>query len=848
MASADIQKYLSPPSGQTAETAASQFLDARFATWSDVQASDGLEDLVEQSRRLNEELQSRLSASEANIQERIAETRSSAEAQLHKAQELSLLRHSLADELSYLSNELVSSLSDEAKQPTLLEEIETLHRSLKEVETVKSYVQVVERGLQLSEAAVQDITSTPPSTPVSRSSLKRYEKLQQFVASISDACNTAEDGAGPQKLRLVSFLEAIRESAWTSIKTALSEPLLSAAETLRWPMKVDYASASQKDRNTFEASFLSLITLQSIGEELHRTSAPSTNPQVGLYPMQALVQPVSLRFKYHFEGSRQTNKLDKPEWYFSHVLNVITEQRAFMDTVIQKLVDSTPYKGVNAWCELVLLLLALPTRKILRTMSALLPHPSLLAHTIYQALAFDSALREAGFGLAHTTAGKRFRKPPLQGGEKAEDDRWPGVSDVILGRSEWFEVWLEGERKFAEDQYHNIISASDAWLISDDDADEDGPIERSLRPTISARRVKALIEQVTDRYAPLPLYNHRFSFLTTIQLPLLSAYHSRIAASLDAFETLSSAFVRAVPGAMTVGGGSTEAGVKIGDTRRLADGVRGTVSLVKAFISARFVEKTMVDWGEDTLFLELWTEINRQEPLRNSAKLNPLLPAVEYRPTDVPEGTIYDELVAQYRRLSARAEDMIAQQVYGEVEGGLRPHWGMLSSPDPAMEGSDDLAIAPTILGPVALLSSHLTFLQSSLPEITFTVLYRRIAARLCTHILHRAVLYRGRRRLTLREGRAVQRECELWVDTCQMAFGSTSIGRPRVEAPWRKLIMAARLLGAEGERWEQVVDATFGTKGTADWEDVMTDAVGYCELGRDEVMQILRMREDFAQ
>ena len=35
------------------------------------------------------------------------------------------------------------------------------------------------------------------------------------------------------------------------------------------------------------------------------------NEKEGLYPLQALILPISLRFKYHFEGSRQTNKLDK---------------------------------------------------------------------------------------------------------------------------------------------------------------------------------------------------------------------------------------------------------------------------------------------------------------------------------------------------------------------------------------------------------------------------------------------------------------------------------------------------------------------------------------------------------
>lgn len=31
----------------------------------------------------------------------------------------------------------------------------------------------------------------------------------------------------------------------------------------------------------------------------------------GLYPLEALIEPIALRFKYHFEGTRQTNRLDK---------------------------------------------------------------------------------------------------------------------------------------------------------------------------------------------------------------------------------------------------------------------------------------------------------------------------------------------------------------------------------------------------------------------------------------------------------------------------------------------------------------------------------------------------------
>jgi hypothetical protein len=46
------------------------------------------------------------------------------------------------------------------------------------------------------------------------------------------------------------------------------------------------------------------------GEKI-RFNTISTAEEDGLYPLQALIQPVSLRFKYHFEGNRQTNRLDK---------------------------------------------------------------------------------------------------------------------------------------------------------------------------------------------------------------------------------------------------------------------------------------------------------------------------------------------------------------------------------------------------------------------------------------------------------------------------------------------------------------------------------------------------------
>ena len=60
--------------------------------------------------------------------------------------------------------------------------------------------------------------------------------------------------------------------------------------------------------------------------------------------------------------------------------------------------------------------------------------------------------------------------------------------------------WLTSP-KVALDQYMEIISSSDAWLVADDSADDTIVAERDLRPTNSARRIKALVEQITGQRA-----------------------------------------------------------------------------------------------------------------------------------------------------------------------------------------------------------------------------------------------------------------------------------------------------------------------------------------------------------
>jgi len=112
-------------------------------------------------------------------------------------------------------------------------------------------------------------------------------------------------------------------------KLTASSTLIAAAEKLGWPAAIDYTAASVEDRKTFESAFANLLKLQKMcvfslqswincaekasrGEKMRLSEdGEKIREKEGIYSVQALVQPVALRFKYHFDGTRQTNRLDK---------------------------------------------------------------------------------------------------------------------------------------------------------------------------------------------------------------------------------------------------------------------------------------------------------------------------------------------------------------------------------------------------------------------------------------------------------------------------------------------------------------------------------------------------------
>lgn len=155
---------------------------------------------------------------------------------------------------------------------------------------------------------------------------------------------------------------------------------------------------------------------------------------------------------------------------------------------------------------------------------------------------------------------------------------------------------LENRATVTDEQYDSIVGSPDAWAVVDvglDQPEDDSETETTnFLPTRGARQVKALVEQVLDRYVNLPSIRFKYPFLATIQMPLLTSFQLRIASSLEAFETLSSAFLRAVPGALGPGGVAV-------DRTGMTSGVTGLQRLTRAWISAAWIRNAMRRWDDD---------------------------------------------------------------------------------------------------------------------------------------------------------------------------------------------------------------------------------------------------------
>ncbi|CCF52651.1 hypothetical protein NDA14_007621 [Ustilago hordei] len=830
---------------------------------------------------------------------------------------------STEDKLLDLCEDLVVSSARSAAESsktgvqTLMNRLEQLHTAIAQLNKAKDYFGILAQAEDLRLEVVKCDEERGKKGGEALVKLSELDGLVRRVEQLS-IYQGAERGKEP---KLVGFLRAQRSAAFKAIRKArcgrLSQAIAATASSQEKihpnnpdiDTKTPSSSASKLlESEQVKQTWMEVCQLQDTAEQLgllkRATAKPRTPSSDGvkagseayqpLLTTQCLIEPMLLRFRYHFDGDRSTNRLDKPEWFLSHIAALIKSQAPLFSPAIHKVpgsggpvvrlnrayANSSPshrtYRHIDTTAELLHGLLTPLRHKLASTLPALLDHPSLLAHTIFQTLTFDADLSS--------------QFPPSLAVLNGAGTH--SLASDILDNPTCFNRWLEGEKTFALQRFEQIMESSDAWAIRSTDSVADDETQlfspssfpssegEGFRTTKSARSVIEMLDSVSERYQPLPSLSQRLSFLAIVQLPILRSYAQRLTRSLDAFESLSSAFARAMPGEIVPGTTPSGAG---GDSD-MVRGLRGLGRLVKALLSSEYVGGELERWSETVGFIQLSEQLSSTEEGRglalglkedegreedrelDAASLGMLLRrglkrgAAVARPlaggggaspiiSSTGEGGfgtpklgdvgnkqvlnefgrygVWEEPRRKFGEISQRAIAAIERLVTTETLELLRPYtlrrWDQESLPSTPLNPDSDEGLeeiepypTPSLIPALAIFNSHLSHLLTILSRETMLPIYRHISTSISGALVERLVMAGGSKRFNLAGGVRFRKDLEEgWLGVVGELAGGGRLGR-KPEAPWKVVGDVARLLTLPSSTSGGAEGESKGAKGEA--------------------------------
>ncbi|KAG0258034.1 hypothetical protein BG011_003571 [Mortierella polycephala] len=687
------------------------FFDARFSSREDLA---NIKSVLQQQAAIANDLNQKLQDSKTTTAQVLKQAQNASKSALDRLQDLESSALGVEEQME--NSESFASGKNKRDQRSLVDELGDLQTRVQALEDAKHYILTVSRTQKLISESKELLQTSVESALIPYGSLVELSNNTKVMLS----------GHGT---KLESFLSASTESLLQDFKASLSKKFQASLDAIGWPKPIPRPFTIPDDKHDdFERSFKEILLLQE--PTYGALDRSGDKPYPALLPIELMAAPLILRFKYHFEGNRPTNRPDKPEWYLNHVLELIKDHSPFLQEYVQIIVQETDYKEYDVKVNgppILSVKFMRKERKIRLSAPTMLSSPEILSHAIYETLRFDKTLRES-----------EFYFPPGQTTD------WQGTVQVYLGNREWLKAWLRVEKEFASARYTQIIEDSDAWKPAYEDMAE----KEYIIPTKSAEKLMDLLEIITERYRPLPVLEHR-TFLLDIQLDILIDYHRHIRGLVDQYESLTYSFVRAMPGVASAEEINTM-------------GIDGLRNLCQWLSSAEYISSTLKDWGEDVFFLELYKEISE----RAQKISNPLHSENDDSDEDYTlkkqmdaNGTIFDDSIKGYSQLSKRIQELIVSSVSKEVFDSMRAYvslrsWPQIefSAPDsgstllpPVLDytssqhENDD--VSPELYQPLNIFSHSLEFLATTLPTKHFTALYRQISPQMQDFFWHKIIM-----------------------------------------------------------------------------------------------------------
>ena len=175
-------------------------------------------------------------------------------------------------------------------------------QSLRKLEVAEGYMGLLSEVEDLSSQARRNFNSSP------KAALQPYLKLQNLHNALRRAQPAAEDAAP----HLVDHVENTARTLWKQMKDAFGIDFEKTLKRMKWPGK-DVALTGPLEQEWADGvkKLLELQEPELKARDDQKTESVSQEEALVLLPLEIMARPLELRFKYHFEGDRPTNKLDK---------------------------------------------------------------------------------------------------------------------------------------------------------------------------------------------------------------------------------------------------------------------------------------------------------------------------------------------------------------------------------------------------------------------------------------------------------------------------------------------------------------------------------------------------------
>lgn len=579
-----------------------------------------------------------------------------------------------------------SETSDDA-----LQKFESSMARLRKLDMASGYAEMLQEVDMLRQECSEQLGKSD------KAALTAYKRLSTLATGLQPLSEAAE-GAAPH---LILHVLRTTYNARTQIEQSFAADFEKTLNKMGWPKQgISVPPGLQSEWNMHIEKLIDLQKSELIAADEANSSKTSKDEPAVLLPLEIMVRSLELRFNYHFSGDRPTNRLDKPEYFLNHVLDLISSYCAFFQAHLQPQLLAN-FRGsdlamipayIDATSALITALIPMLQHKLRSILPQVSEQPQLFSNLMHEVMTFDATIQE------------EWNYTPL-----SPATVWRGLAYYVLEKESYFSKWLTVERDFAIARYEEIVSDKGSRELDYDSVSAD-----STKPTKAAVRVNDLLETITERYKSLSSFSQKFRFFMDIQMDIFDRVYRLINGSLQTFLTNTTTVGRAVNG------------VTKAQQAELA-GVKGMDRLCRVFGSAEYLEKAMRDWSDDVFFLEIWEELQYRAANKIDIKgdLNMVEIAAKTNAainnTDENqelEGALFEQMAASYRGLRARSEKVICDTLIYDLRDVLRPYarinpWASLSAAGSGGESNLTAELDP----PLTLLDTHLAFLSRALSK-----------------------------------------------------------------------------------------------------------------------------------